>query len=130
MIPWKAGRYAIELICARKTWLVIGKAFEFQQPTSLRRRCMNPRCPDPDPAGGAQKVCTQCCWVFYCSGQCQTVWVPERSDVCWSLTAFGSVIGVESEASESLIRIVHNVSVLNRKDRAVDIYLYSFELSL
>ncbi|KAG8758949.1 hypothetical protein FRC11_002798 [Ceratobasidium sp. 423] len=39
----------------RNTWLVIGKAFEFQQQTSLKRRCMNPRCPDPDPAEEASE---------------------------------------------------------------------------
>ncbi|CUA68256.1 hypothetical protein RSOLAG22IIIB_07786 [Rhizoctonia solani] len=37
-------------------WLVIGKAFEFQRQTSLRRRCMNPRCPNPDMIGGAQEA--------------------------------------------------------------------------
>ncbi|KAL5640128.1 hypothetical protein ACGC1H_007421 [Rhizoctonia solani] len=69
----EGGSVHYRISLCRNTWLVIDKAFEFQQQTSLRQRCMNPRCPDPDGVGGAQAVCGRCCWVSYCSFQCQAI---------------------------------------------------------
>ncbi|CAE6432599.1 unnamed protein product [Rhizoctonia solani] len=69
----EGGPVRNRITLCRNTWLVIGKAFEFQQQTSLKRRCMNPRCPDPDPAEGAYELCDQCCWISYCSIRCQAV---------------------------------------------------------
>ncbi|KAG8726380.1 hypothetical protein FRC11_000254, partial [Ceratobasidium sp. 423] len=38
----------------RSIWFNVGAVFKFKQTALQQNRCMNPRCPDPFPAGGAQ----------------------------------------------------------------------------
>ncbi|CAE7064649.1 unnamed protein product [Rhizoctonia solani] len=61
-------------ICAcRSIWFNIGAVFQFKQVAYQQHRCMNSRCSDPLPDGGAQYVCMRCYWVHYCSRRCQSI---------------------------------------------------------
>ncbi|KAF8596162.1 hypothetical protein BDV93DRAFT_611032 [Ceratobasidium sp. AG-I] len=58
----------------QNVWLNFGEAFGYDklEANEENRQCMYPRCANPYPDGGARVVCGRCCWVHYCSVECQT----------------------------------------------------------
>lgn len=62
------------LKACQNVWLSLGEAFGYGQieADEEKRQCMYPRCANPYPNRGARLVCGRCCWVHYCSVECQT----------------------------------------------------------
>lgn len=78
-IDLQVGLYVIQgpvkerLDACRDVWLRLGKVFGYDDvEADEKHQCMYPRCANPCPDGGARLVCARCCWVHYCSVECQT----------------------------------------------------------
>ena len=56
-------------------WYEVGEALGLRDTIKATRdvwiSCFNPRCPDPNPLGGARLVCSLCGATMYCSQRCQ-----------------------------------------------------------
>ncbi|KDN41547.1 hypothetical protein RSAG8_07348, partial [Rhizoctonia solani AG-8 WAC10335] len=76
-----SGKVSNRILMCQRLWSKVGTAFKFRPQGAKRNLCMNPRCPDPDPIAGTRLSCGQCCWVYYCSSQCQALhWLGASQD--------------------------------------------------
>ncbi|KAF8596159.1 hypothetical protein BDV93DRAFT_528214 [Ceratobasidium sp. AG-I] len=71
------------LKACQSVWRSLGTAFGYDEleVDEEKHQCMYPRCANPYPDGGARLVCGRCCWVHYCSIECQTAhWIFHSPD--------------------------------------------------